>query len=407
MIVADERGGRRAAARRRVPIGPVEFALDPAAVEGARELTRRAWRYREVERVPVIVDLGPECDESVHDVLLEDEAWFNSGVRRIERSLRLLQDDYIPVFEPPWAGYFSTPAMLGAELWWEEDPDSWPAVKSPPIRDLSALRGLEPADVASSPHFSRILTRLGIARDCLPPAVAIGGVDMMSPLGDLQGIMDQTLMFLSMKQNPDALRRACDVITSTQEAVQDATLEAVGGEGRLAGLTNWPIWRPEGAKVLVTDDVAGLLSPAVYEAFDKPYGDRLLRRYGGGLRHVCGPHPALSLYMSEDPLVHGLNCAYRFSREHLPALREEMGPRAREACGRRGHLEVMFERDMPLPGIVEAFRCLADALAPDVVAIPYCQVASDGSVSDDEIAAFGVEMRRVAEEYAARIHWDG
>ena len=85
---------------------------------------------------------------------------------------------------------------------------------------------------------------------------------MMSPLGDLQVIMDQTLMFLSMKQHPDALHRACDVITTTQEAVQEATLEAVGGEGRLAGLTNWPIWRPEGAKVLVTDDVAGSAQPA-------------------------------------------------------------------------------------------------------------------------------------------------
>jgi hypothetical protein len=261
--------------------------------------------------------------------------------------------------------------------------------------------------VAASPHFSRILTRLGVARDCLPTAVAIGGVDMMSPLGDLQAIMDQTLMFLSMKRHPDALHRACDVITSTQEAVQEATLEVLGGEDRLAGLSNWPIWRPEGAKVLVTDDVAGLLSPAVYAAFDKPYGDRLLRRFGGGMRHVCGPHPALSLYMTVDPPVHGLNCAYRFSRENLAALKEAMGPQAQETCGRRGHLEVMFERDMSLPSVVAAFRGLADALAPDVVAIPYCQVACDGSVSDDETAAFGMEMRRVAEEYASRVRWDG
>lgn len=397
----------RVAERRRTPIGPVEFDLDPAVVEDARELTRRVWRYLEVDRVPVIVDLGPECDESVHDVLRDDEAWFNSAVRRIERSLRLLQDDYIPVFEPPWAGYFSTPAMLGAELWWEEDPDSWPAVKSPPVRDLEALGVLEPPDVAASAHFMRILRRLATARDCLPPAVAIGGVDMMSPLGDLQVMMDQTLMFLSMKRHPEALHRACDVLTTTQEAVQEATLEAVGDESRLAGLTNWPIWRPEGAKVLVTDDVAGLLSPAMYEAFDKPYGDRLLRRYGGGLRHVCGPHPALSLYMTEDPPVHGLNCAYRFSCEVLAELKQAMGPRAVETCGRRGHLEVMFERDMPLPSVVEAFRGLADVLAPDVVAIPYCQVASDGSVSDDEIAAFGAAMRRVAGEYAGRMRWDG
>jgi hypothetical protein len=210
-----------------------------------------------------------------------------------------------------------------------------------------------------------------------------------------------------MKQHPDAIHRACDVIASTQQAVQEATLAVVGDEGRLAGLSNWPIWRPEGAKVLVTDDVASLLSPRVYEAFDKPYGDRLLRRFGGGLRHVCGPHPALSLYMSADPPVHGLNCAYRFSREVLPALRVALGPGAQAVCGRRGHLEVMFERDMPLPSVVEAFRGLADVLAPDVVAVPYCQVACDGSVSDDEIAAFGAAMRRVAEGYAARIRWDG
>ncbi len=397
---------RHAGPASRVPIGPVDFDLDPARVECARELTRRVWRYEQVEHVPVIIDLGPECDESVHDVLLRDDAWFNSGVRRIERSLRVLPDDYIPVFEPPWAGYFSTPAMLGAELWWEEDVDSWPAVKTPPVRDLDALDRLEVPDVHASAHFQNVLRRLAIARDCLPPAVAIGGVDMMSPLGDLQGIMDQSLLFVSMKRAPEAICRACEVITATQEAVQEATLEVVGGEGRLAGLSNWPIWRPEGAKVLVTDDVAGLLSPAVYTAFDKPYGDRLLQRYGGGLRHVCGPHPALSLYVTSEPPVHGLNCAHRFSRAVIAELKEEMGRRAVEQHGRRAHLEVMFERDMSLPGIVDAFRGLADALAPDVVAIPYCQVASDGSVSDHDITAFAREMRRVAEYYAKRMHWD-
>ena len=296
--------------------------------------------------------------------------------------------------------------MLGAELWWEEDADSWPAVRTPPVRDLDALARLEVPDVHASPHFRNVLRRLAIARDCLPPDVAIGGVDMMSPLGDLQGIMDQSLLFVSMKRAPEAIRRACEVITVTQEAAQEAALEAVGGEARLAGLSNWPIWRPEGAKVLVTDDIAGLLSPAAYAAFDKPYGDRLLRRWGGGLRHVCGPHPALSLYVTSEPPVYGLNCAHRFSRAAIAELKEEMGRRALEQHGRRAHLEVMFERDMSLTDIVGAFRGLAEALAPDVVAIPYCQVASDNSVSDDAIATFAREMRRVAEAYAKSVRWD-
>ena len=141
---------------------------------------------------------------------------------------------------------------------------------------------------------------------------------MMSPLGDLQGIMDQTLLFLAMKQHPDAIHRACDVIYGHAGGRAGGDPSGRRRRGSSGGFLNWPIWRPEGAKVLVTDDVAGLLSPScTYEAFDKPYGDRLLRRFGGGLRHVCGPHPALSLYITANPPVHGLNCAYRFSREVL------------------------------------------------------------------------------------------
>ena len=60
---------------------------------------------------------------------------------------------------------------------------------------------------------------------------------------------------------------------------------------------------------------------------------------------------------------------------------------------------------MPLPGVVDAFRVWPYVLAPDVGAIPYCQVACDGSVSDDGTPAFAAEMRRVAEKYAARFRW--
>ena len=157
--------------------------------------------------------------------------------------------------------------------------------------------------------------------------------------------------------------------------------------------------------MLVTDDVAGLLSPAVFEAFDKPYGDRLLERYGGGLRHVCGPHPSAALYMTASPATYGLNCAFRFSRDALGTLRKELGPKAEEALGRRGHLEVMFERDMSLESVVAGFRLLADELAPDVVAIPYCQVPAGGSLSDEALARFARDMRLVGEEYAHKMRW--
>jgi hypothetical protein len=330
-----------------VPAWPVEFELDPGAVAAAKETVRRAWRYEPVDEVPFTIDLYPAVGETVRDVLLDDDAWFTSGVRRIERSLRALGPGYSPLFEPPWTAYFLVPAMLGAELWWEADLDAWPAVKTPLAREVVELDAVRAPELASAPHISRLLGRLRTAAACLQPEVAIGGMDMMSPFGDVQSITDQTKFFMALKRDPDAIRRACELVTGGQIAIQDATLEAVGDPSRLAAMTNWTIWRPETAPVLVTDDLAGLLSPKVYEAFDKPYADRLLERYGGGLRHVCGPHPSAALYMTDSPKTYGLNCSWRFSQEALPTLREALGPQAEERLGRRGHLEIMFERDTP------------------------------------------------------------
>jgi hypothetical protein len=399
----------RAAARTapktgRVPISPVEFELDPSAVAAARETVRRAWRYEEVDAVPFTVDLYPAVDETVRDVLQDDEAWFSCGVRRIERSLRTIGRDYIPVFEPPWTAYYTVPAMLGAQLWWEEDADAWPAVKTPLAADAGALYGLPEPDARQAAHIPRSLARLRTAAACLPPEVAIGGMDMMSPFGDVMSITEQTRFFMALKRDPEAVHHACELITRLQIGLQDAAVEAVGDPGRLAGMTNWAIWRPEEGRVLVTDDIAGLLSPRVYREFDQPYGDRLIARYGGGLRHVCGPHPSAEFYMSDEPRTCGLNCAWRFSEDQLPALRDAFGRHAEERLGRRGHLEIMFERDMALDYVVASFRRLVEELAPDVLALPYCQVAAK-SVSDEEVARFARDMRLVARDYARRMRW--
>jgi hypothetical protein len=65
----------------------------------------------------------------------------------------------------------------------------------------------------------------------------------------------------------------------------------------------------------------------------------------------------------------------------------------------------MFERDMPLREVVAGFRQLAAELAPDVVAIPYCQVPADGSVSDEELMGFHAALRAVGEAYARAMTW--
>jgi hypothetical protein len=60
---------------------------------------------------------------------------------------------------------------------------------------------------------------------------------------------------------------------------------------------------------------------------------------------------------------------------------------------------------VPLADMVRDFRELAEVFAPELVALPYCQVLSDGSVSSEEIASFYADMRTIAEEYAGKMRW--
>jgi len=373
-------------------IEPYQFELNAEAIERAREVVRRTWRYEPVDHVPVSIDIGPECGTTIVAALRHREHWFSSSVRRIERSLRVLLDDYVPWVGPPWAGFFAVPVMLGAPLWWEDDPNAWPAIRDPLVREIDGLALLPEVDPRRDGFMPEVLERLAVARDCFPEEVAVCGVDMTSPLGDVLNLMDQTLFFVSLKRHPEKIHRACQRITDIQIAVQEAALEVVDRD-RLTAMSLWPIWRPEHAKVMVSDDVAGIVGPRAWVEFDKPYGERLIARFGGGLTHNCGPQHSVPYLMQDEPPTWGLNCSQRYSRENLPALREELGRRAEERLGRRGHLEVMFERHVALDDMVTGFRELADVLAPDVVAIPYCQVPADGSVGDDELTAFCRAMR--------------
>ncbi len=389
-----------------IEIEPQTFDIDAAEVERRRERVRRAWRYEAVDHIPVTIDFSPACGETVYGTHNDIAAWFASAVRRIRWSLRLLDDDYIPLAEPPWLGFHPVASMLGARLWWSDDPNEMPGIKDPLVKDVRQLYELRDPDPRSDGVGPELLRRLALAKECFPVEVALGGVDMTSPLGDVLDIMDQTLFFMSLKRDPDAILHACGVVTRAQTALQDAALAVVGERERLAGFTNWPTWRPEFAPVLVADDIAGLFSPAVFERFDQPFTNQLLERYGGGLLHICGPNPSAGLYMHDAPRIHGHNCSFHYSRGDFARLREELGLKAQERLGRRGHLEIMFERGVPLAAMVEGFREMAAAFAPDVLALPYCQIVPDGSVGDDDIRAFCAVMREIAQEYAAAMRWD-
>lgn len=157
-----------------VAVAPQTFAIDAAEVEARRERLRRVWRYEPVDHIPVTVDFSPAVGETVRGTHGDTELWFASAVRRIRHSLELLDDDYIPLVEPPWLAYHTVPAMLGAELWWPENPNEMPGIRQPLVTKVGQLFALIDPDPQRDGFMPEVLRRLALARDCFPAEIALG-----------------------------------------------------------------------------------------------------------------------------------------------------------------------------------------------------------------------------------------
>jgi len=182
-----------------------------------------------------------------------------------------------------------------------------------------------------------------------------------------------------------------------QIACYSEVIRAAGGLGRLTCIDFDPLWAPEGHKGFVSDDVCAGLSPAHFRKFSMPANNRIFSRWRGGRIHNCGPHPAAALYLDHDPPIDGLNCSYRYTRRDFALLAE--------AFAGRGLVELMFDNGETAEQIIAGYEEAANAVAPDVLAVPVAWL--DARWTDGDIRDLHEGLRRVAARYAAEMRWTG
>ncbi len=51
-----------------------------------------------------------------------------------------------------------------------------------------------------------------------------------------------------------------------------------------------------------------MYTPKFFKKFAIPADNKIYNKYGGGLLHNCGPHPAVECYLRNNPKVYGLTC---------------------------------------------------------------------------------------------------
>lgn len=379
----------------------IQLDIDHNEIERRKQFYRDLFDYRPVDHIPTFIWMmgfngegSLAGDYTLRAELESAEVQLHVNLAAIERCLRTVPDDYIPTVRIT-QGYMTIATLFGMNVFWSDDPNQPPGTGGCIVDDLEQVYSLRRPTMADG-IMPENLRRLRYFAENLPPDVYLTGIDIGGPLNTLKDLLDTNLMYTGFYDNPAAMHHLLDLVTEVQIDLCQSQLAVTGSDiSRFAGIDFDPLWHPEPYKSFVSDDVCATIGPDIFTEFAIPYNSRILAQWGPGGLHNCGPNPCKHLYAAHTPPVKYLNCSHRYTRDEYPEFRELFAG--------WGLLEPMFDNGEPAEEMLAAFRGMMEALAPDVIAVPYCIV--DDTWSDSDITGFYWAMRKIGEEYAANMRW--
>lgn len=126
---------------------------------------------------------------------------------------------------------------------------------------------------------------------------------------DLQGPMDiaellcGSDLFLALVEEADTIHALLALVTETYRRFMTQWLAQVPGPADYT--THWGLLQK--GRLMLRDDSAMNLSPAMFETFIKPYDQALLADFGGGAIHFCGRGDHYIHHLAAMPGVHAVN----------------------------------------------------------------------------------------------------
>jgi len=371
----------------------ITLDIDHANVERQKQFRRDLWEYKPVDHIPVFIWPTWTFGYTQRQATEDSEIQLEVNVKTVEKCLRLVPDDYIP-WVRVWPGYMTIATMFGIQPHWSDDPNQPPGVKGHLIHDIEQIYSLKrPAmDAGLMPENIR---RFRMHAERLPKDVYLSGLDLGGPLLTCRDLLDTDLLYTAFYDHPPHLHYLLNLATEVQLEIVQTLVQTVGGKERLTSIDFDPIWAPEPYKGFFSDDTAATISPKLFKEFCMPYNNRLLRPWGHGLLHNCGPHPCKNVYLDHDPKLKGLSLAYKYSQADFPALREIFAG--------WGVIHILMDNELTPEAMLASFRNTMETLGPDVIGVPCCFV--DDSWHDDDITQIYWDMRQIGDEYAASMRW--
>jgi len=368
--------------------------IDSKKIELRKERIRRAWSYRSVDHIPIGFFIDDLSVYSLKELCQDGQLQFEMNFKNIDRLLRVIPDDYIPVARV-WPGYMTIATMFGIEIHWSDDPNQSPGVTQHIIENIKDIYKLKMPNAREDGLMPFNLRWLRYFREKFPEQVHLTGIDLGGALNTAKDLFSTNLLYTAFYDSPVEYHHFLKMATELQIRCYEEIIEAVGDLNRLTCIDFDPFWAPEGRKGFVSDDVCATISPELFKEFSMYHNNAIFQRWRGGRIHNCGPNPSINLYLHHDPEINGLNCSYRYTKGDMLDIKE--------AFRGKGIVEFMFDNGESSDEILRAFEEIANVLAPDVVGIPF--VWLNETWTDEEITHLYFSLRKIAEEYSRSMDW--
>lgn len=367
--------------------------IDHDMVERQKQFRRDLWDYQPVDHIPVFIWPSWTFGYTPRQATEDGNIQFEVNVKTIERCLRVIPDDYIP-WARIWPGYMTIATMFGLKVFWGDDPTQPPGPEGHLISEIEQVYQLKRPDMSAG-LMPENVRRLRMHAERLSKDVYLTGIDLGGPLLTCKDLLDTNLLYTAFYDQPQSLHYLLNMATELQLEIHRTIVQAVGSVERLTTLDFDPVWAPEKYKSFISDDVCATISPKTFKEFSLPYNNRLFQPWGSGMLHNCGPNPCKGLYLEHTPKLKGLNLAFKYSHMDFPALREILAG--------WGIVNILMDNELTPEAMLASFRYTMETFCPDVVGIPVCFV--DDTWHDEDVTALYWDMRKIADEYAANMHW--
>lgn len=326
--------------------------LDPERQAAIDRLHARALRWEPVPRLPIVFTFPLPDDLPFrpypHGMALADpEAMlWNELVHAFGTSIACWDriDDDLPATIRPNFGTVLLATLFGGRVEERGDAPPW-ALPFPDAEAFEAAFDGGPPDPEGG-WIPRVLARYRFYRETLAAHPPLGSV-IRIVLPDLQGPFDTVLqlrgsaIFLDLIDAPDRVARALEAVARAQIAAA----RRLAGEIRdgPAGLAHQHAAVIRG-RILIRDDAAVLVDPAIYAETIASHDERVLCALGGGGIHACGrvdrhapawlALPSIRCIDLGEPARSDLDAIYAMARARRVALVRVRVPEEELVTGR-------------------------------------------------------------------------